>query len=157
MKIDLVCEWCGKPIQRCPSQVKAHNFCSRACLGAFSSKAKNPEGYAYRDFSKNSARMSVMNKELNPTRMTVATRNKLRVARLNTGKGAGYEKSFGRHTHRVVAEWALGRELLPGEVVHHIDGDKRNNAPENIIVFASQAEHARWHSQHSKEVIPDEV
>lgn len=61
------------------------------------------------------------------------------------GNGKAYRKRGGRHEHRVVAEQKLGRPLLPGEVVHHIDGDKLNNAPANIEVFPSQAEHARHH------------
>lgn len=47
--------------------------------------------------------------------------------------------------------------LHPGEVVHHINGDKRDNRPENLRVFSSQAEHARWHKENDKEVVPDEV
>jgi hypothetical protein len=91
--------------------------------------------------------MATLNEELNPTRMNPQTREKLRTARLGTGEGKTYEKDHGRHTHRIVAEQMLGRALRPGEVVHHIDGNKRNNAPENLRVFASQAEHIRWHIQ----------
>ena len=36
----------------------------------------------------------------------------------------------------------LGRALRPGEVVHHIDGDRRNNAPGNLAVLPSQRVHA---------------
>lgn len=91
--------------------------------------------------------MKLMNGELNPTRMTDAVREKIRVSLLGRGDGKTYEKTYGRHTHRVVAEQMLGRSLHPGEVVHHIDHDKRNNSPENLMVFGSQAEHARWHRQ----------
>lgn len=40
----------------------------------------------------------------------------------------------GRRTteHRYVMEQMLGRRLLSSEQVHHIDGDKLNNAPENL-------------------------
>jgi hypothetical protein len=38
----------------------------------------------------------------------------------------------------------LGRPLEPGEIVHHIDHDKRNNDPANLQVM-TQAEHMRLH------------
>lgn len=43
--------------------------------------------------------------------------------------------------HRLVMEQKLGRRLLPSEVVHHLDGVKSNNAPENLGLFDSNAEH----------------
>lgn len=45
--------------------------------------------------------------------------------------------------HRLVVEQTLGRYLLPTEVVDHIDGNIRNNHPDNLRVFASNAEHLR--------------
>ena len=44
--------------------------------------------------------------------------------------------------HRDMAAIMLGRALLPGEVVHHLDGDARNNTPENLMVLPSQGYHA---------------
>lgn len=34
--------------------------------------------------------------------------------------------------HRLIMQRALGRPLLSSESVHHIDGDKTNNAIENL-------------------------
>jgi hypothetical protein len=47
--------------------------------------------------------------------------------------------------HRLVMEKHLGRYLLPTEVVHHEDGDVRNNDLGNLRLFASQTEHMRYH------------
>lgn len=43
-------------------------------------------------------------------------------------------------------ERILGRALVPGEIVHHKDHDKRNNNPSNLMLISSQADHARLHS-----------
>lgn len=40
-----------------------------------------------------------------------------------------------RYEHRVVMERVLGRPLRSGEVVHHKDGDRTNNAPKNLEVM----------------------
>lgn len=45
------------------------------------------------------------------------------------------------YEHRLVLERHLGRYLLPSEVVDHIDGLTLHNAPENLRLFASNAEH----------------
>lgn len=43
--------------------------------------------------------------------------------------------------HRLVMEQHLGRYLLPSEVVHHRDGNKQNNALDNLEMFGSNAKH----------------
>jgi hypothetical protein len=57
----------------------------------------------------------------------------------------GYVKFHGRHEHRIVMEKVLGRKLKKGEVVHHIDRNKKNNDPSNLQLFASQREHIKAH------------
>lgn len=43
--------------------------------------------------------------------------------------------------HRYVAEQMLGRSLTSAELVHHLDGDKTNNAPENLLVLTRREHH----------------
>jgi hypothetical protein len=45
--------------------------------------------------------------------------------------------------HRLVMEKKLGRYLKGSEVVDHIDGNTRNNHPDNLRVFPNNAEHLR--------------
>ena len=46
--------------------------------------------------------------------------------------------------HRLVAMTVLGITLADGMDVHHIDGNKMNNDPSNLMVM-SHADHARLH------------
>jgi YHS domain-containing protein len=81
MKLKIVCDWCGREFFRDSAQLKGkkHHFCSRQCLADFSSKAKNPDGYAsLKDFTNISQHMTKLNEELNPDRMTPETKEKLR-------------------------------------------------------------------------------
>lgn len=56
------------------------------------------------------------------------------------GKGYTYE-------HRLTATRMLGLPSLPGHlVVHHIDGDKTNNDPDNLAIL-TQRGHMKLHKQ----------
>lgn len=48
--------------------------------------------------------------------------------------------------HRLIMESILGRELSADEIVHHIDGNKWNNDPDNLMVV-TRKEHALIHRE----------
>lgn len=115
----LVCPQCGGSFEVPPKEFnRGRKFCSHSCAIQF----HQPE-----HFITPSARKAGADK------------------RRGTGTADWYIKRDGRHEHRTVAEQKIGRALLPGEVVHHRNENKKDNAPDNLDVLPSQAEHARLH------------
>jgi len=129
--VKVSCDYCGVMFEKLRCELHEHNFCCRE--------------HFYRW---NSARISKYNRTVNPMNQLGGVLES-RIQRGNKLRGRGEEKTYrkrlGRHEHRRVAEETLGRPLKKGEVVHHIDGNKQNNSPENLLVLPSQAEHARIH------------
>lgn len=118
-RVQTICAQCGKELRLSKSLIRDLNFCSHSCARSYRNLHDNP--------------------------MNDDARSSLSLLRMGSGEKKTYLKINGRHAHRSIAERILGRPLKKGEVVHHIDRKIRNNAPENLKVFESQAEHARWH------------
>lgn len=43
--------------------------------------------------------------------------------------------------HRHIMATVVGRKLRRGEIVHHVDGNRSNNAPENLVLCKSVRHH----------------
>lgn len=63
--------------------------------------------------------------------------------RLPTHPAAGLRSYI--FEHRVVMEKMLGRYLENKERVHHSDGIKANNSPDNLHLFPNESEHKKHH------------
>jgi len=60
------------------------------------------------------------------------------------------DRKWRRYEHREIAKNAIGRELQAGEVVHHIDGDRANNDPSNLLVMTI-SEHVKFHARERRD------
>lgn len=47
--------------------------------------------------------------------------------------------------HRYLMEKIIGRKLNKREIVHHIDGNPKNNSLNNLQLFRNNAEHIKFH------------
>ena len=135
----LTCEKCGKQFIRYKSMIKpgiTHFFCSRACA----------KEHSYPKIFGTHAHRILAEK-------VIGTHAHRILAEKVIGTHAHRilaEKVIGTHAHRILAEKVIGRPLKKGEVVHHKDGNPRNNLIDNLEVLSSQVEHAKLHCKNGR-------
>lgn len=123
---NFTCIVCGKEVftYRSPSQKNknAPRFCSLQCLGKYQEGNKNPAWTGGRHLQ---AGYIVVFYPDHP---------------FADCKGFVYE-------HRLIMEQKIGRLLQSLEVVHHINGKKTDNRPENLLLFKNNSEHLKFHQK----------
>lgn len=55
--------------------------------------------------------------------------------------------------YRLIAEKILGRYLIKGEEIHHINEIKDDDRPENLYLFANRSKHMRYHHLKNKPIL----
>jgi hypothetical protein len=132
------CSICGADIERYPSALNRHTgkrfFCT-SCFYAARKRGLRPTTFQARE----------LDRVHNGRRARLDHHGYVLIyessrARRRTSLPKGWD-----HEHRVVAERMIGRCLRKGEHVHHINGIKTDNRPENLQVLTAQA-HRKLHS-----------
>lgn len=112
------CETCNKPHidRRCYFKRNKHHFCSRECQVKWQKVSRIGSDNPYYKHGK---------------------------------KNWNYHKTsvngIPTNTHKLIMEKHIGRPLMKGEEIHHIDGDTSNNNIMNLKLCESRAEHRALH------------
>ena len=61
------------------------------------------------------------------------------------------------YEHRLVAENTLGRPLSADEQVHHLDGNKQNNSPDNLEVLTFTEHRVKHRAKRFDRQLPGEA
>lgn len=121
------CGLCGRCYQRKKASERPWTLCECGCGG----KTQGP-----RFISGHNTRL------LTPEEQ--GRRGKYLVGLVKPHGGKWYRKLNGEHEHRLVMSIILGRPLDSNEIVHHKNGNVRDNRPSNLKLV-TRADHFRHH------------
>lgn len=113
------CEVCGKAIRKAPSQIQTKKYCSHECQGKAVSRR-------------------AIGREHNGKPVLMTSGGYLKVWE----PGHPAARANWVLEHRLVVEKVIGRYLDTKEHIHHKDGNKTNNHPDNLEIM-SHNDHSR--------------
>ena len=138
MKKIKVCEQCGESFSRSDNKYRPARFCSRKCNLDFNAvlwKTKENPIKKIDNSGKNNPMFGKIPYNFKPE----GSHRKDGYVRIAV-KGKRVLK------HRLLVERFLGRKLRRDELVHHIDGDNRNNDISNLRIVTPK-EHIKLHRE----------
>lgn len=152
--LNLTCEHCGTEFTRRKGQESERSFCSRRCywdssyrsqLIAKANEARSPEawyeapcascGTAVRRHASRRPKRTYCSRECHNKDRRRAQRRGGYVLVFVGRDEPGSTKSGHMFEHRKVMQDLLGRALLPEENVHHKNGVRDDNRPENLELW----------------------
>ena len=155
-RISKSCDHCRKEVTRSPGMFRKQTFCSQKCSQSWR-KGKTgwwatPERIEF---------FRECTKALWRDRREHMLASRPRGSSHANWKGGRYERlgyvfvlepqhpraneSGYVREHILVVEAAIERQLTWDEVIHHINGVRNDNRPENLYLFPSHNEHTRYH------------
>lgn len=163
-KIKTKCDYCYSDMYIIPIKFKLHkrHFCNLFCCRNF--RKENPEIYNTPERNRNVSlgRIGLKQSKEAKQKMSLAKKGKVIGDKNSNWKGGksfvkGYIRVYSpTHLysiknyvleHRLIAEQFLGRFLTKEEVIHHLDENKKNNKPENLLYFKTNGEHLSFHNK----------
>lgn len=136
------CESCGCLLKLSNTRdIERKRFCSRLCLG----KWMVSQGLLTNDYSQDTRERMRQSKValLKTGWIPIGWRKYLPHRRVGS---RGYAFVGQKREHQSIMEDKLGRPLMLGEVVHHVDGNKANNNINNLHLM-TKSEHMKYHME----------
>lgn len=160
--ITVECQHCHKPIQTYPSRKTRTKFCGRECYAAWLSKNRSGENHHMHGKRHTAESIAKMKANI-PVRVGAEASNwkggrhlsrgywMVALSTLHPAEQVLFKSMANRSSQRVIPEHrlvmarALARPLTRDEIVHHKNGVKTDNRPENLEITGN-ADHKKHHA-----------